>query len=54
MFAAVAELATAFERTVWARFDHGVRVSTHARLGCAQGNLAQCGKICLQLLHAQT
>lgn len=54
MFAAVAKLATTFERTMWARFNHGVRISTHARLGRAQGNLAQCRKVGLQSLNVQT
>jgi hypothetical protein len=39
---------------MWARFNHGVRISTHARLGRAQGNLAQCRKVGLQSLHVQT
>ena len=54
VFAAVAKLATTFERTMWARFNHGVRISTHARLSCAQGNLAHGRKVGLQLLHTQT
>ncbi len=39
---------------MWARFNHGVRISTHARLGRAQGNLAQCRKVGLQSLNVQT